>query len=139
VGGIQRIGNLDGRRQRGLEIQRRDADALPQIAAVQEFHGDPGKAVLFADVVDGADVRVIQGGCGFRLAPKPAQRQRILRHIVGQELERDKAIEARVLRLVHHTHAARPDLGLQFVRPDRRPGTSVIVWPDYRHGPTFWQ
>ena len=42
----------------------------------------------------------------MRFAAETFERLRIAGHIVGQELERDEAVQAGVLRLVNHTHAA---------------------------------
>lgn len=46
------------------------------------------------------------GGCGFGFALKPAQGLRVVRNVVGQEFESDKAREFDVLGLVHHSHSA---------------------------------
>ena len=83
---------------------------LLQRRALQILHGDEGAAVLLADVVNRADVRVIQGGRGSGLALESIQRLRVASEFVGQELERDKAMEPRVLRLVDHAHPAAAQL-----------------------------
>jgi len=48
---------------------------------------------------------MIQCRSRLRLALKTRPRLRILRHIVGQKLERDKPAQADVFRLINHTHA----------------------------------
>ena len=64
VRGVERIGNFDGDIEQAVEFQRAAVDQVLQSGAVQKFHGDEGFAVLFADIVDGADVGMIQrGGC----------------------------------------------------------------------------
>ena len=83
---------------------------LLQRAALQILHGDEGAAVLLADVMNGADVGMIQRGRGSRLALEPAQRLSVARQIVRQELQRDEAMEPGVLRFVHDAHAAAAEL-----------------------------
>ncbi len=45
-------------------------DDVLQRRAFQKLHGDEGFAVLFTDVVDGADVGMVQRGGGFGFPPK---------------------------------------------------------------------
>jgi hypothetical protein len=61
--------------------QRVALNQLLQRLAFEVFHGDEGLAVLFAYIVDGADIWVIQcrGGFGFTL--KARQSLRIPGHI----------------------------------------------------------
>jgi hypothetical protein len=58
---------------------------------VEELDGDEGVAVLLADVVNGADVGMIQRRGSLRLSPKTGERLGIVGHVIGQELERDEA------------------------------------------------
>ena len=59
VGCIKRIRNLNGHREQCLGIHGLVADAMLQRETVQEFHRDEGMPVLFADVIDRADIWVI--------------------------------------------------------------------------------
>ncbi len=65
---------------------------------------------MLADVVDGADVRVVERGRRLGLALEAAQGLGILGDVVRQELQGDKTVEARIFRLVDHTHAATAQL-----------------------------
>ena len=78
--------------------------------AIQKLHGDEGLPVLLANVVNGADVGMIQsrGRLGFAL--KARQSLRILGDIVGKELQRDEAMQPRVFRLIDDTHATAAQL-----------------------------
>jgi hypothetical protein len=53
----------------------------------QQLHGDEGAALEFVNVVDCADVRMIEGGCGASLALKALQGLSVRRNYIGQELE----------------------------------------------------
>ena len=81
-------------------------DALLQRGALQILHGDEGAAVLLADIMNGADVGMIQRGRGSSLALEPAQRLTVAGEFVRQELQRDEAMEPGVLRFVNHAHSA---------------------------------
>ena len=76
--------------------------------AIQKLHGDKGLAILLADVINGANIRVIQSGGSLGFHLKTGQGLRILGNRSGQELERDKTMQPRVLSLVHHAHPAAP-------------------------------
>jgi hypothetical protein len=60
--------------------------------------------LVLADVVDCADVGVIQGRSRLRLALKTSQRLCVACQFGGQELECDKAMQPRVFGFVNHTH-----------------------------------
>src|SRR5208337_5282401 len=77
--------------------------------AVKKLHYYKRPAVLFADVVDDADVRVVQGGGCPGLAAKPFERLGIAFDICRKELECDQAAKANVLSLIHHSHSAAAD------------------------------
>ena len=77
---------------------------------VEKLHGDEGLAILFADVVDGADVRMVQGGCGLGFALEAGQRLRVAGHFLGQKLEGHKAVQTRVFRFVDDAHPAAAQL-----------------------------
>jgi hypothetical protein len=107
VRGVQRGGDFDAERQQLFHFQTgMPGEALPQRGSLQILHGDEGAAILLADVVNGADVWMIQRGRGASLALEPAQRLAVVGQVVCQELENYGATEPRVLRSVDHTHSA---------------------------------
>src|SRR5712692_9411835 len=65
-----------------------------------------GLGVIFANVVYGANVGMIQGRGGFGFATESAQGLRVPGNIVRQKLQSDKAIQAGVLCFVDHAHAS---------------------------------
>ena len=86
------------------------ADAVLQGHAFQKLHGDEGWPSCFADLVDRADVGMVQSGSGLRFALKALEGLRVVGYIVGQELQGDEAAELGVLGLVDDAHAAAAEL-----------------------------
>jgi len=106
VGGVQRIGDLGSERQQHSNLQRAPGDAIAERQPVQKLHGDEGFAALPADVVNGANIGMIQRGGGLSLELKSRQRVRVSGNLFRQELEGHEAMQPRVLSFVHHAHTA---------------------------------
>ena len=94
------------RDSRTSRFQRTPRDAVLQRHALEKLHGDERLAVLLADVVNGADVGMIQCRCRLRFALKTAEGLRIACHFVRQELQSDEAVQPCVLGFVDDAHAA---------------------------------
>ena len=103
---IQRIRHLNSQVHHSIGFQRPSRDEVLERGSFQIFHDNEGLAVFLANVVNGADVGMVQGRSRLRLALKTAQRLRIAGDFIRQELERNKAVQPGVFRLVHHPHAA---------------------------------
>jgi len=121
VSGIERVGNLDGEGQNRIAFHRAIPDVMLERHAVQELHDDERTPIVLADFVDRADVRVVQCRGSLGLALEAAERLRVLRHVVGKELERDKATKFGVLCFVNNTHPAAAELLDDSVMRDRLP------------------
>jgi hypothetical protein len=74
----------------------------------------------FPDVEQRADVRVGEGGDGARLALESRATLRVGTQFGGQELQRNRAAQARVPRLVDLTHASGAYQSEDFVGPKAR-------------------
>ncbi len=107
---VQSIGDLDGQRDHGFVIQGLARNQMLQGHAVQKLHGNEGVLIVLADFVDRANVGMIQGRGGARFAAKALQSLRVLREIIGQELEGDEASKLGVLGFVDDAHAAAAQL-----------------------------
>ena len=100
---------------------------------IQKLHDDKGLVRVLPDVVNGADVGMIQSRGGLRLALKSGQRLRVAEHLFRQELEGNKAMQAGVLGLVDHTHAAAAQLFDDVVVGDfLADHGSGMLWDDTR-------
>ncbi len=74
--------------------------------AIQKFHGDEGAPAFFADIVDGANVGMVQSGSGFSFAAETFQGLAVLGNVGRQKLECDKAVEPGVFGFVDNAHTA---------------------------------
>ena len=82
------------------------------------------------DVVQGADVRVVQRGDEPRLAREPLAGRGVDDARPGDDLDRDRALEARVAGAVDRAHAAGADLAGDLVRPQALTGNQLRRWRD---------
>ncbi len=104
--GVERVGDFDGNFEEAIELHRLAGDYVLQRGAIEKFHGDEGFAVFFADVVDGADARVIQCGGSLGFTLKAAQSLRIAGYFFGKKFQCDETVETRVFGFVDDAHAA---------------------------------
>ena len=106
VGGAECIRNLGPPFKHFIERQRLAGDAMLQRRAFHEFHGNKRLTVLLANLVDRANVGMIQRRRRARLSPKTFQSLWNLGQVVGKKFKRDKPAEGGILGLVDNTHAA---------------------------------
>ena len=106
VRGVERIRNVDADVEDELVRDRLRTDSMLERLSFQELHHDELLALELADVVDRADVRMIQGRSSPRFPLKAFDRVTVLQDRFGKELERDVAAQSGVLRLVDDAHAA---------------------------------
>src|ERR1700683_873368 len=79
-------------------------------AALQILHGNERRGFLFADIVDGANIGMVQSGSGLGFALEPGQRLRVAGKFVGQKLKGNETLQPRVFRFVNHAHPATTEL-----------------------------
>ena len=77
--------------------------------AVEQLHRDIGKAVRFADVVDGDDVGVGERAGGLGLAQEAAGKAEILAEFGLQDLDREDAVDAGIVGAIDVGHRAFAD------------------------------
>jgi hypothetical protein len=119
VGGIQRVRDVvrDAHPRRIRQAAGRDQAV--ERGPLEVLHRDERTAIFFTNVIDRADAGMIQcRGClGF--AVEAIARNWIARDVIGEQLERDKPVQAAVFGLVDHAHAA---FAQQFKKPIVRDG-----------------
>ncbi len=113
VRGLQAAAGLDEHREHLLAGPRARAQPRLEGGALDELHGDEDAVAVGADVVHCDDVGVAQAGHRLGLAQQSgvAVDARLGRAAAGdglavQQLERDLAVELRVVGRVDHAHAA---------------------------------
>src|ERR1700747_1930979 len=74
--------------------------------AIEKLHSDERLLATLADVVNRADVGVVEGGGRTSLPSKAFQCLLVSGHVIRQELERNKTTKLLVLGLVNDAHAA---------------------------------
>ena len=96
---------MDAHLQQRLQRHGVAVDAAVERTPLQQLHGDEVLAIVHADVVNGADVGMVQRRSRPRLPLKSLQRLSVLR-LCRQKFERHAAAQPGVLGLKHHAHAA---------------------------------
>jgi hypothetical protein len=84
--GIQRVRHVNSDVEQAIDVQWAAGDEMLQSRAFEKLHRDESPPILLADVVNGADVRMVKRRSRLCLSLKAGQRLRILGHLVGQEL-----------------------------------------------------
>jgi len=104
------IGDLNREFEQFVCLERLSGNALLERFALPILHHDKGLALVLPNVVNRADVRVIQRGGSLRFTLEPFQGLPVLGEFFREEFQGDGALELGVLGLVHHAHAAPAEL-----------------------------
>src|SRR5579864_6868379 len=81
-------------------------DAVLQGHAFEVLHHDESLTARLIDLVNGADIWVIQGGSGARFALKTLEDLGVGGDVLGKKLEGDEASQLDVLGLIDDTHTS---------------------------------
>jgi hypothetical protein len=103
---VERIGHVEPELE---DLARRETigrDPAAERLALEALHHDERAALVLADVVDRADVRVVERRGRLRLALEALASGLVLEVRFRQELHRHRAVKARVLGLVDDAHPA---------------------------------
>ena len=117
VRGAERFGDFLGDADDFVGRQAAVEDAVAQGFAFEQLHDEIGIAVLLADVEDGADVGMVEGGGGACFA------EETLAHaghgvVALQQFNGDFAMQACVPGAVHMAHATAAQARLHLVRSE---------------------
>ncbi len=119
---VERVGNLGGNLQRLVERERPLLETRRERLAVEMRHDKVVRAIDMPDVVDAADVRMVQRGNGSCLLFESGAKIGIAGDVTGQDLDGDGAIEARVAGFVDLTHPARAQGADDLIRAETGAG-----------------
>ena len=106
VGCIQSVRDVHCQGQEPFIVDRRAADEMLHGASFQIFHRNESLTVLIPNVINGANVGMVESGCSPRFSLKAGQSLRIAAEFRRQELKSDVALQAHIHRLVDNTHPA---------------------------------
>ena len=105
MGGFEGIGHFNAKPQQFFELHRSLTNHVLQRLPCKAFHDDEEPVLVLANLVDGANVGMIQSRGGARFAAEAFQCLSILRSFFGEKLQGNEAAEGGVLSLVHDAHA----------------------------------
>src|SRR6202161_4068723 len=106
VRNFQAVRQLNGDVQKLGYSNRLFGDALLESLAFQQLHRNEGALFKFPDIVNRANVWVIQRRREARIALKTLDCLGITPNIAGKKLQRNLPAKTRVLRLVNDAHAS---------------------------------
>ena len=137
---VERIGDLDGNVNHFEGAQPSAGHAHFQRLTTEQFHGNEGAAFEFIDLIDGADMRVIERRRRLGFALELAERGGICGKRVRNELQRNRTAEPSVLGLVDHAHPACAEQLDDVIPRDRasnhrsRPNPTLMApWSRFQH------
>ena len=122
VRAVERIGQLAGVAKHLIDRQGAPFEARRQRLALDVLHHQEVGPVLFAHVVEDADVGVAQGGDGAGLTLESLSHVRPVGQMRRQHLDGDDPVQARVTGLVDLAHPTRAHLRQDLVRTPVRSG-----------------
>ncbi len=106
VSGVEGVGNVSADFEKALDFDGRVGDDVLERGAFHVFHDDEDAAVVFLDVVDGADVRMVEGGGGASFSLEALEGLWILGDVVGKKFQGYETAEFGVFGFVNDTHSA---------------------------------
>ena len=106
TGGVQRVGQLGTEFEQGIGGHGTPVDTFSQRLTFEQFHDEIRLAIVFADVVDGANARMIQGRRGTGLTLETFERRGVFGEVRSEKFQRDLAAETGVFRPKNLAHAS---------------------------------
>ena len=103
-----------------LDGQRAGGNQLAHGLAFDQFHRDVVSGTIASEFVDGNDIGMIESGCRAGLLLEAPQAIAVSGESGRQNLDRNPAVQARILRPVHLAHPARAKEGDDLVGPEPR-------------------
>jgi len=113
----ERVGDPDRDAQGLAQSQGLARQESPEVRSRDLLHHEEVHSIHRLDLVDGDDVRMVEGGGGAGLLEETAATILVGQATFGQDLDRHLPAEAGVAGAVHLAHAARAKRRYDFVRP----------------------
>src|SRR5581483_393884 len=107
MGGQQSVGHLDRDVEKLVELHRLSAlDLLLQALAFELLHHDKGMALIVINIVNDADIGVVQLRGSPRFALETLHRLAVVQKLLRNEFEGNVTAEAGVLGFIDNSHTA---------------------------------
>ena len=103
---IQRVRHFDSEGENRLQRQGHAADPVLEGDSLEQLHRDEGMAVRFINVMNGADVGMVERGRCLCLTPEALEHSLIASDSFRQKLEGDEAAKLRIFSSEHDAHPA---------------------------------
>ena len=101
--------DLGGELEQLLHGEGTVLEHLLERPALHQLHRDEARPLVLADLVDGGDVRMVEGRGGTSLSLEAPPLIRVARRRLGEDLDRDLAAEAGVAGPIDLAHPPRTD------------------------------
>ena len=92
MGGVEGISDLDSDGEQSFVFQCTARNTVFERHTIQKFHDDKRFPIVLPDVINSANIGVIQCGRSLGLAPKATENLGGIGYIIGQELECHKTV-----------------------------------------------
>src|ERR1700746_245573 len=93
MGCVERVRDLDAQIEHLFDFERLTIDLMPEGLPFQQFHGDEGSTIGLVNLMDRADVWMVQGGRGLGLPFERAESLHVIVEFVRKKLESNVATE----------------------------------------------
>src|SRR5689334_686588 len=103
---IERVCDLNCPIEEGVQWKRLSLNLVRQRLAFEQFHRNIRRAVEFSDLVNRANVGMIDGSSGFRFTLESLNGGSVAAHLFREELQCNFALKLQIFGTVHNTHAA---------------------------------
>ena len=115
------LGHLDGHVQGLTYFESAASELLFERLAGIVGHCNEQLPVVFANVVDGADVLMVEGGGSLGLLHETLFGSGALAQVRREKFQRDGTVQAGVTGLIHNAHAATSELAEDLIVGDGFP------------------
>ena len=104
MGSDESVSNVDGNVEEWFQLQRLTSNPLLQAFPFQLLHHDEGVTVVVLNLINGANVGMVQLRRSPGFALKALYRFFVAQQVFRNELQRNVAPQADVFGLVHNSH-----------------------------------
>jgi hypothetical protein len=115
---IEAVRNLNSDAQQFLYFERPTLYVLSESVPLEMLHHEKGLVLVFTDIVDGANVRMINRGDRVGFATEALARVLRSGQMQGEHLDRDAPIQALVPSSIHLAHTADAQSRLDDIRTE---------------------